>query len=88
MPEHVTPTQPNPGSPEAVAQGCTCAVWDNANGQGAWGTGTKPDGEKLFWRSEDCPLHGEAVPAGLSFATAVEAAMREAAMREAACEAL
>jgi hypothetical protein len=25
---------PNPGSPEAVKQGCTCARMDNANGKG------------------------------------------------------
>lgn len=45
----------NPGSPEAVANGCTCPIMDNANGQGAWGTsGT----DALFWRDVGCPLHG------------------------------
>ena len=40
---------PTPGSPEAVAQGCTCPVMDNGHGAGRGG---------LFWTSGDCPLHG------------------------------
>lgn len=47
----------NPGSPEAVANGCTCPRMDNANGRGAWGTGGS---KAVFWITEDCPLHGPA----------------------------
>ena len=48
---------PNPGSDEAVTQGCSCAVLDNAHGHGAWGTFFHPDDEKLFWITEGCHLH-------------------------------
>lgn len=45
---------PAPGSPEAVAQGCTCPVMDNGHGRGLFG-----DGERFGWvMSWDCPLHG------------------------------
>lgn len=40
-------TVPNPGSDEAIAEGCICAVLDNARGRG--------DGP--FWITEGCPLH-------------------------------
>lgn len=48
-------TVPNPGSDEAVEQGCTCPVLDNARGRGAWGSSVE---NAIFWRREDCPLHG------------------------------
>lgn len=42
---------PNPGSPEAVKQGCRCPVLDNAHGRGAgWG-------ENTFWINAGCGLH-------------------------------
>jgi hypothetical protein len=48
---------PNPGSREAQALGCTCAVLDNHYGRGfPWG----PEGRPSFWTSDDCPLHGRA----------------------------
>jgi hypothetical protein len=37
-----------PGSPEAVAEGCLCPIWDNAE---------MPDDKK--WVTGDCPLHGK-----------------------------
>lgn len=52
---------PNPGSPEAVAQGCSCAVLDNHHGAGVpW---PRPDGKDpyenpSFWISGSCALHG------------------------------
>jgi hypothetical protein len=50
---------PNPGSPEAVAEGCTCPVSDNAHGRGA---GTMPSSNglptRVFVFHSDCPLHG------------------------------
>jgi hypothetical protein len=47
---------PNPGSREAMDMGCRCPVWDNCSGEGV---GKDPDtGEKVFWISSDCPLHG------------------------------
>lgn len=42
--------QPNPGSKEAVEQGCTCAVIDNHYGEGF---GDPPG----FWITGGCPLH-------------------------------
>ena len=41
----------NPGSPEAVAKGCTCPELDNAHGM-------RQDGR--FWISQGCPIHGDA----------------------------
>ena len=41
--------KPNPGSDEAVKQGCTCPVLDNAHGKGI--------GNGEFWIKDDCPLH-------------------------------
>ena len=43
----------NPGSDEAIAKGCICAVLDNCHGRGHLG-----DGEKYgWWVTEGCPLH-------------------------------
>lgn len=48
---------PNPGSDEAVLDGCSCPILDNARGQGArtldkdWDTGGQ------FWIRDGCPLH-------------------------------
>lgn len=40
-----------PGSREAIAAGCICAVIDNGHGTGSmWGPGN-------FWITEGCPLH-------------------------------
>ena len=44
---------PNPGTPEAVALGCTCPVIDNGHGTGYRGW---PGGEYIY--SVNCPLHG------------------------------
>ena len=49
------PKQPNPGSDEALAQGCRCPVLDNARGKGMRCTSKA---EPSFWISGDCPLHG------------------------------
>jgi hypothetical protein len=46
---------PNPGSDEAIEQGCTCPIIDNNHGAGI---GKDEKGETLFWYSLDCPLHG------------------------------
>lgn len=43
--------KPNPGSKEAIDQGCTCPVMDNDYGKGAYGT------TDTFWINEHCPLH-------------------------------
>lgn len=45
---------PNPGSDEAIGQGCTCPVLDNSHGKGAY---KGREGEFII--SLDCPLHGE-----------------------------
>lgn len=44
-------TVPTPGSKEAVDQGCTCPVFDNAKGRGYLGIAG------IFVFSETCPLH-------------------------------
>lgn len=44
---------PNPGSDEAIKQGCTCPVLDNAHGKGI----PTKDGP-MFWIAASCPLHG------------------------------
>jgi hypothetical protein len=43
--------KPNPGSNEALDQGCTCPVIDNQNGKGSY----KSEG---FIINGDCPIHG------------------------------
>lgn len=48
---------PNPGSDEALALGCKCAVIDNAHGAGVPGM-SGPNGEPQFWVNWHCPLHG------------------------------
>lgn len=40
---------PNPGSEEAIEQGCTCPVLDNAHGKGI--------GNGLYWYAGNCPVH-------------------------------
>lgn len=50
----MTKETPNPGSPEAVKQGCLCPVMDNHNGRGFFMGEIGP----LFWMSRECPLHG------------------------------
>lgn len=52
-------SKPNPGSYEAIKQGCTCPIIDNGHGnlKAAEGRG--------WWISGDCPLHAyPADPAG------------------------
>ena len=46
---------PNPGSDEALDQGCTCPVLDNGHGRGVG----DPD-SPWFWTARDCPIHGVA----------------------------
>ena len=43
---------PAPGSPEAIALGCTCAVLDNNSGRG-W----LLEGHRMWWVTDGCPLH-------------------------------
>ena len=47
----------DPGSPTAVAAGCTCSQALNKDGAGTIGT----DGRPRFVCDQDCPLHGLAV---------------------------
>lgn len=46
---------PTPGSPEAVAQGCTCPAIDNHHGEGFL-----VDHVRCFVIDCGCPLHGTA----------------------------
>lgn len=43
-------SKPNPGSDEALDQGCTCPVLDNNHGRGYMGPGE-------FVVTEGCPIH-------------------------------
>lgn len=49
---------PNPGSPEARQEGCTCPVMDNSHGRGYLGGATDEGGNLVFVMAMDCPLHG------------------------------
>ena len=49
---------PNPGSKEAIEQGCKCPVMDNNSGAGVPnGHGNPPSS----WYSSDCVVHTEVV---------------------------
>jgi hypothetical protein len=50
--------KPNPGSEEAIQQGCLCPVLDNAHGKGIPMPGKNGEIQTAFWMSGDCPLHG------------------------------
>jgi hypothetical protein len=45
--------EPNPGSAEAIAQGCTCLPALNNHGDG-----TEFNGQTVFCPDWRCPLHG------------------------------
>ena len=47
----VYPDVPNPGSDEALDDGCLCAVIDNNHGSGRFGAGEQ------FVTNLDCPIH-------------------------------
>lgn len=49
----------NPGSPAAVAAGCSCSRASNCLGRGFMGGVVTRRGDTLFSLSLDCPLHGE-----------------------------
>jgi hypothetical protein len=49
------PTVPNPGSAEALAMGCWCAVLDNNHGKHTPWTGH-------WWITDGCPLHDPREP--------------------------
>lgn len=49
----------NPGSDEAIKEGCLCPRMDNSYGRGYMGgVRDKETGELIFVRRADCPLHG------------------------------
>lgn len=48
---------PNPGSDEAVKQGCQCPRMDNAYGKGWLGGVKNEHGNTLFVISGNCELH-------------------------------
>jgi len=49
----------NPGSREAIEQGCTCPVLDNSHGKGYRGGVTGEDGKTVFVINANCKLHGQ-----------------------------
>jgi hypothetical protein len=48
---------PNPGSAEALEQGCQCPVMDNGRGRGYLGGVKDENGETVFVIVVGCPLH-------------------------------
>jgi hypothetical protein len=44
---------PNPGSDEAIEQGCTCPIIDNGHGRGSY------YGKDTFIVTKGCPLHDD-----------------------------
>lgn len=50
---HLSNQVGNPGSKEAIEQGCTCPVMDNAHGKGV-----PQKGGVMLWQNEHCPIHG------------------------------
>lgn len=60
MPFHDMQGKPNPGSDEAIKQGCICPVMDNAHGKGdaIFGMTDPNTGAPRFWIDTNCPLHG------------------------------
>jgi len=48
-----------PGSPAAVAKGCTCPILDNGHGRGYMGGVKNKDGEVMFVMNAGCPLHAK-----------------------------
>lgn len=49
--------RPNPGSKEAIKQGCTCPKMDNANGKGYMGGVRDEHGQTVFVCTVGCPVH-------------------------------
>jgi hypothetical protein len=47
-------SKPNPGSPTAKKQGCTCPIIDNH-----YGKGFMLSGKKVWWIDETCKLHAK-----------------------------
>lgn len=48
----------NPGSDQALLDGCRCPVLDNAHGAGYLGGMRDKDGQPMFVIVDCCPLHG------------------------------
>ena len=56
----VHPTEPNPGTQEAIDAGCQCPVLDNRHGRGfyaAEGRGFYAAEDGVFCYTEGCPIH-------------------------------
>lgn len=45
---------PNPGSSEAIKEGCSCPVLDNAHGRGVY---RDSEGDMVYWLNGNCPVH-------------------------------
>lgn len=48
---------PNPGTDEAIEQGCKCPIMDNGHGLGYLGGMKSEEGNTLFVYTQGCPLH-------------------------------
>jgi hypothetical protein len=63
---------PNPGSPEATAEGCICPVYDNARGLGYMGGMKDVNGDTVFVMVVGCPVHSNEIDDDASASTAIE----------------
>lgn len=54
----VRDTPPNPGSDEAITQGCRCPRMDNGYGRGYLGGMADDNGKPVFVVFGNCPMHG------------------------------
>lgn len=57
MANDTTNTAPNPGTEEAIIQGCTCPIIDNC-----FGDGIPSRGGRLFYYTVGCPVHSPVDP--------------------------
>ena len=48
----------SPGSKAALEEGCLCPVLDNNHGEGIPVKAEDGRESKMFWRNDECPLHG------------------------------
>ena len=62
MTDPLTADRPNPGSKEALDQGCSCAVMDNNHGKFPPYPATDQH-EAGWWITQGCPVHNPE-PAG------------------------
>ena len=53
----LTMNRDHPGSPAAIARGCTCSVAENAHGRGRLLQQEGSEPIRAWWIAADCPIH-------------------------------